>query len=47
MRKRWIFFKKIKELFLVCEKLDVTIVEALVVVLAETSEKEKDLGAWR
>lgn len=46
MRKRW-FFKKIKESFPICEKLDVTIVEVLVAVLAETSEKDKDLGAWK
>lgn len=45
--KKMIFFKKIKKLVLVCEKLDVTIVEVLVAILAEMSEKEKDLGAWR
>lgn len=46
--KKMIFFKKkIKKLVLVCEKLDVTVVEVLVAILAETSEKEKDLGAWR
>lgn len=43
--KKMIFFLKIKKLVLVCEKLDVTIVEVLVAILAETSEKEKDLGA--